>query len=105
MICKIVVFLRLEIKKCYGNKNVYRKHKDRFRDEWFSLLRIPSVSSQSEHKADMVKCAERWKELLLASGATRAEVMPTAGNPVVYAEHIVSASGREIGRASCRERV
>lgn len=55
-------------------------------------MRIPSVSSQSEHKADMVKCAERWKELLLASGATRAEVMPTAGNPVVYAERIVSAS-------------
>ena len=68
------------------------RHKDRFRDEWFSLLRIPSVSSQSEHKADMVKCAERWKGLLLASGATRAEVMPTAGNPVVYAERIVSAS-------------
>ena len=68
------------------------RHKDRFRDEWFSLLRIPSVSSQSEHKADMVKCAERWKELLLASGATRAEVMPTAGNPVVYGERIVSAS-------------
>ena len=68
------------------------RHKDRFRDEWFSLLRIPSVSSQSEPKADMVKCAERWKELLLASGATRAEVMPTAGNPVVYAERIVSAS-------------
>lgn len=68
------------------------RHKDRFRDEWFSLLRIPSVSSQSEHKADMVKCAERWKELLLASGATRAEVMPTAGNSVVYAERIVSAS-------------
>lgn len=73
-------------------KAYIEEHKDRFRDEWFSLLRIPSVSSQSEHKADMVKCAERWKELLLASGATRAEVMPTAGNPVVYAERIVSAS-------------
>ena len=56
-------------------KAYIEEHKDRFRDEWFSLLRIPSVSSQSEHKADMVKCAERWKELLLASGATRAEVM------------------------------
>ncbi|MDO4703177.1 dipeptidase [Tannerella sp.] len=73
-------------------KAYIEEHKDRFRDEWFSLLRIPSVSSQSEHKADMVKCAERWKELLIASGATRAEVMPTAGNPVVYAERIVSAS-------------
>ncbi len=73
-------------------KAYIEEHKDRFRDEWFSLLRIPSVSSQSEHKADMVKCAERWKELLLASGATRAEVMSTAGNPVVYAERIVSTS-------------
>ncbi len=77
-------------------KAYIEEHKDRFRDEWFSLLRIPSVSSQSEHKADMVKCAERWKELLLASGATRAEVMSTAGNPVVYAERIVSTSAQTV---------
>ncbi len=77
-------------------KAYIEEHKERFRDEWFSLLRIPSVSSQSEHKADMVKCAERWKELLLASGATRAEVMSTAGNPVVYAERIVSTSAQTV---------
>ena len=38
----------------------------------------------------MGRCAERWRELLLSSGADRAEVMPTGGNPVVYAERIMS---------------
>jgi len=71
-------------------KQYIEENKARFVEEWFELLRIPSVSSQSEHKPDMIRCAERWKALLLSSGATRAEVMPTAGNPVVYAERIVS---------------
>lgn len=55
-----------------------------------SLVRIPSVSAKSEHKADMLACAGRWVEILLSSGAGKAEVMPTAGNPVVYAERMVS---------------
>lgn len=71
-------------------KTYIQENKDRFIEEWFSLLRIPSVSSKQEHKPDMTVCAERWKELLLSSGATRAEIMPTAGNPVVYAERIIS---------------
>ncbi len=37
----------------------------------------------------MVRCAERWKELILAAGADRAEVMPTDGNPVVYGERMI----------------
>ena len=64
-------------------------HKARFMDEWASLIRIPSVSCQQEHKADMLRCAERWKELLLAAGCQHAEVMPSAGNPFVYAEYRV----------------
>ena len=48
-------------------------HKERFMDEWASLIRIPSVSCQAEHKADMVRCAERWRELLLAAGCQQAE--------------------------------
>ena len=38
----------------------------------------------------MVRCAERWKELILAAGADKAEVMPTDGNPVVYGEKMVN---------------
>lgn len=58
----------------------------RIMDEWASLIRIQSISCQSEHKDDMVRCAERWRELLLASGCQKAEVMPSAGNPMVYGE-------------------
>ena len=62
-------------------------HKARFMDEWTSLLRIPSVSCRPEHKADMTRCAERWKELLLAAGCQKAEVLPSKGNPFVYGEY------------------
>ena len=66
-----------------------QQHKERFLEELFDLLRIPSVSAQSEHKGDMVRTAEWLREALLKAGADRAEVMPTEGNPVVYAEKIV----------------
>ena len=68
-------------------------HRERFLDEWASLIRIPSVSCQPEHKADMQRCAERWKELLLAAGCQKAEILPSAGNPFVYAEFICKRSG------------
>ena len=71
-------------------KSYIHENKDRFLDELFSLIRIPSISSQESHKEDMVRCANRWKELILAAGADKCEVMPTKGNPVVYGEKIVS---------------
>ncbi len=67
-------------------KSYIEQNKDRFLEELFSLIRIPSISSQSEHKEDMIKCANRWKELILAAGADKCEVMQTEGNPVVYAQ-------------------
>jgi len=72
-------------------KNYIEQNKDRFLEELFSLIRIPSISSKTENKADMVRCAERWKELILAAGADKAEVMPTDGNPVVYGEKMVDS--------------
>ena len=56
------------------------------------LLRIPSVSAKSEHKKDMRTCAELVKKRLLDSGADKAEVMETAGHPVVYGEKIIDPS-------------
>lgn len=64
-------------------------HKQRFLDELFELIRIPSVSSLPAHKPDMYRAAEKWKELLLAAGADMAEVMETKGNPVTYGEKII----------------
>ena len=68
-----------------------REHESRFLEEWFSLLRIPSVSSDPARKAEMAACAERWRTLLLEAGADEVRVMPSAGNPLVYAEKRVSS--------------
>ena len=65
------------------------ENKDRFLDELFGLIRIPSISSIKSHKPDMYKAAEYLKELLLKSGADKAEIFETEGNPVTYAEKII----------------
>ncbi len=71
-------------------KKYVEENKQRFLDELFELIRIPSVSSLPAHKPDMYRAAEKWKEILLAAGADKAEVMETAGNPVTYGEKIVN---------------
>ena len=73
-------------------KQYIQANKERFFDELFQLLSIPSISSSSEHKGDMQSCAEKLVELLLAAGADRAEVYPTTGHPVVFAEKIIDPS-------------
>lgn len=67
-------------------------NEQRFLDELFSLIRIPSISAEPAHHADCLRCAERWRELLFEAGADRAEVMPSQGNPLVYGEKLVDAS-------------
>ncbi len=69
-----------------------KENKERYLEELFEIIRIPSISSLSEHKGDMVKTAEAYRESLLAAGVDKAEVMATTGNPVVYAEKIIDAS-------------
>ena len=71
-------------------KEYIKENEARFMDELFSLIRIPSISAKPEHKDDMLACAQRWKTLLLEAGADEAMVMPSQGNPLVYAEKRVS---------------
>jgi len=70
-------------------KDYQEKNKDRFLNEMLDLLRIPSVSAKTEHKTDMLKCAEAVKERLLEAGCEKAEVMSTKGHPVVFGEKII----------------
>ncbi len=70
-------------------KNYIEANKERFLEELFGLIRIPSISSESAHKPDMIRCAECWREHLLKAGADKTEVMPTEGNPIVYGEKII----------------
>ena len=71
-------------------------NRQRFFDELFSLLRIPSISAKPEHKPDMVRCAERLRDLLLEAGADEAGVYPTAGNPVVFGQKILDPSWKTV---------
>ena len=73
-------------------KDYQEKNKDRFLNELFELLCIPSVSAKSEHKEDMIKCAEAIKQRLLEAGADTVDIYPTAGHPIVYGEKIFDAS-------------
>ena len=70
-------------------KQYIEDNKDRFLEELFELIRIPSISSDSTHKDDMLKAAECWKKILLEAGADKAEIMPTDGHPVTYGEKII----------------
>lgn len=70
-------------------KNYFNENEDRFYEELASLIRIPSVSAHTERRADIERCAARWQELLLEIGVDKVDIMPTEGNPVVYAEKII----------------
>ena len=67
-------------------------NKDRFLNELLEILRIPSVSADPKFKDDVLRTAEFVKEKLVAAGADKVEVCPTAGYPIVYGEKIIDAS-------------
>ncbi len=71
-------------------KTYISENESRMLDELFSLIRIPSISAQPEHHDNMLACAERWRQLLLEAGADEAMVMPSQGNPMVFAQKNVN---------------
>ncbi len=73
-------------------KTYIQENKERFLEELFGLIRIPSISSLAAHKNDMYKAAEYWKKTLLDAGADKAQIYETEGNPVVYAEKIIDSN-------------
>lgn len=70
-------------------KKYVEENKDRFLEELFGLISIPSISSIADHKPDILKAANYWKDSMLKAGCDKAEVMPTDGNPVVFGEKII----------------
>lgn len=67
-------------------RDYIKQNWDRIVSEWSSLIEIPSISAEMEHKPDMMRCAQRWCELLVAAGADKAIPMESEGNPIVYGE-------------------
>ena len=67
-------------------------NRDRFLNELFEILRIPSISADSAFSGDVRKCAEKVAEFLIAAGADNVVLEETAGNPIIYGEKIIDAS-------------
>lgn len=77
-------------------KEYIAKNEPRMLDDLFSLIRIPSISAKPEHRDDMLACAERWAQLLREAGVDEAMVMPSAGNPIVFAQKTVDPQAKTV---------
>jgi acetylornithine deacetylase/succinyl-diaminopimelate desuccinylase-like protein len=75
--------------------NYARVHHSKFLSELNEFLRFPSVSSQPQRRVDVKRCAHWLARHLQAIGLDRVRVIPTRGNPIVYASWL-HAPGRPI---------
>ena len=63
-----------------------RQNQQRFLDELKDLLRIPSVSTAPEHKADVQRAADFVAKDLKRIGMENVEMIQTKGHPLIYAD-------------------
>ena len=66
--------------------NYIEARRERYVEELSDFLRIPSISSLSEHEDDVRRAAEWVAQRLKKAGLDAVEVMPTGGHPVVYGQ-------------------
>jgi len=71
-------------------KDFIEANKEKYLNELFELLRIPSVSADSKFNADVRKAAEFLENKLKAAGADNVEICETARHPIVYGEKIIN---------------
>lgn len=68
------------------------RNKQRFIDELFELLRIPSVSADSAFSEDVMNAAKNVAASLKDAGCELVEICETKGYPIVYGEKIIDSS-------------
>ena len=68
------------------------KNKNRFLNELFEFIKIPSVSADIKFKDDVLKAANFLENNLIKIGADNVQIFPTDGHPIVYAEKIIDLS-------------
>ena len=73
-------------------KDYIENNKDRFLEELFDLIKIPSISADPAYVEDMTKTANEVKRRLELAGAENVEICETPGFPIVYGEKFVDAS-------------
>ncbi|MCV6629195.1 MAG: dipeptidase [Flavobacteriaceae bacterium] len=70
-------------------KKYIAENQDRFLEELFSILRIPSISADSAYEKDVIAMAAATKASLEAAGCDTVEICETPGYPIIYGEKIV----------------
>ncbi len=70
-------------------KKYIENNQQRFINELFDLLRIPSVSADKAYREDVLRASEFIKEKLIQAGADSVELCETKGYPIVYGEKII----------------
>ena len=70
-----------------------QEHRPRFQDELIEFLKIPSISTLSEHKKDMENAAKWVSTQLDDFGFENVDIIPTEKHPVVYGEHLSAGAG------------
>ena len=70
-------------------KNYIEKNSERFLNELFELLRIPSISALKENDSDTRSAAQLIKKHLLNLGLNDCQICETKGHPIVYGEKII----------------
>lgn len=92
----LTTFLAINFKVMRENNNTFKEYidsnKQRFLDELFELIRIPSISADSQYKQDVLNAADYLKNKLISAGADVADIHETAGHPIVYGEKIIDPS-------------
>jgi acetylornithine deacetylase/succinyl-diaminopimelate desuccinylase-like protein len=66
--------------------NYYEQHRSDYLEGLKAFLRIPSISTLSEHKPDIQRAAEFVLNELRSAGLANAELIEGPGNPLVCAE-------------------
>jgi acetylornithine deacetylase/succinyl-diaminopimelate desuccinylase-like protein len=65
--------------------------REAFVEELTTFLRIPSISTKSEHKGDIQRAASWLADSMRNVGLEHVQILPTAGHPVVYADWLHAA--------------
>src|SRR5579884_2164523 len=66
--------------------NYYEQHRQEYLEELKNFLRIPSISTDPEHKNDVRRAAEFARSQLEKAGTENAHLIEGEGNPLVYGE-------------------
>src|SRR6202140_2805904 len=67
------------------------QNQTRLLEELKEFLRIPSISTLPEHKPDVQRAAHFVADSLKRAGIENVEIIPTAGNPLVYGDWLHAA--------------